>query len=310
MIYTITLNPALDYYMGFKDKKINKLMRSKETQILPGGKGINASILLTNLKVPNEAIVLSGKPTGQMLLNILKDLGINYKNFDIKNWTRINVKADVGDTYELSATTLNKNRNLSKEIYEYLKNSLKKDDIVMIMGTTMQGLDDDIIDRISKIVINNNGQVVYDLQGSEILKYLKYKPLVIKPNTFELGNYFNKKIINFDDIKKSAHKLIKLGAQNVIVSQDKDGAYLFNKDNIIKTNPLRINLVNGSGAGDSMISGFIYKLLKTNNYEQSINFANASGAGTASVKSIADVDVINSLYKNVTSEIIGGKNVK
>ena len=310
MIYTITLNPALDYYMNFSEKNIKTLIRAKETKIIPGGKGINASLLLTNLKVPNEAIVLTGKATGNMLLNILKDLGIKYKNIDIQNNTRINVKASLEKTYELSGNAVNKNKDASQEIYHYLKTKVNSGDVVMIMGTTMSGLDSNIIDKISKIVIKNNAQLVYDLQGADMLKYLKYRPLVIKPNTFELGNYFDKKIKSFQDIQTSANQLIKLGAQNVIVSQDKDGAYLFNKETIIQTKPLKIKLINSSGAGDSMISGFIYKFMKTNNYNDSINFANASGAGTASVESIADADVINNLYKKVTSKIIKEKNVK
>lgn len=310
MFYTITLNPALDYYMSFSEKNIDKLMRAKETKILPGGKGINASILLTKLGVPNVAIILTGKPTGPMLLDILDTLNIKYKNFDIKNQTRINVKADINDTYELSASTINKNIGVSKEIYQYLEKVLKPNDIVMVMGTTMQGLDSDIIDNISKISSSKQARMVYDIEGSEILNYLKYKPLVIKPNTLELGNYFHTNIDTFDKIKKNANKLLDLGAENVIVSQDKDGAYLFNKFGIIKTNPLKINLVNSSGAGDSMISGFVYKLLETNDYTQAINFANASGAGTASAKSIANVDVINSLYRKVTNKKIGEKNVK
>ena len=72
MIYTITLNPAIDYYMKFKERTISNLMRSEKKELLPGGKGINASILLTNLGIKNKAIILTGPPTGKMLIDLLK----------------------------------------------------------------------------------------------------------------------------------------------------------------------------------------------------------------------------------------------
>lgn len=304
MIYIITLNPALDYYMNFSNQKIKKWQKTNDLKLMPGGKGINASYLLNNLSTNNISIILTGGQTGSILLNKLRKDKINFINFDIKNEIRINIKAQFEDTYELLANSKNLNKNIEEELLSYLNQNLSKNDFIMIMGSQMNGLSENIVENISNIAKKKNVEIVYDFSNKKILELLKFKPFIIKPNVQELENYFDVKINSYEDIEKYALNLIKMGAKNVIVSNDSKGAYFFNKKLKIFAHPLNIKLINASGAGDSMIAGFIYKYLKTNSFEKAINFANASGSGTASVKQIAKVEIINKLFKKTKHEKI------
>lgn len=308
MIYTITLNPAIDYFMDFKGKKINTHQKTNYTSLVYGGKGINASKLLNNFNEDNTAIVFTGGSTGNLLLEILQKENINYINFDTKSNTRINVKARFDDTYEINSNSTNLNDGISEEYYAFLRKNLKRGDIVMLMGSVMENLDPNILEKTSEIVADSDAKIVYDLSSDEMLRLLRYKPLVIKPNVRELGDYFKVNINNINDIEKYSMKLIEMGAENVIVSHDENGAYLFNKSEKIFTNPIKIDFVNGSGAGDSMISGFVYKFMQTNDINESFKFANASGAGTAMAEGIASAKVVSELYKKVKNTKIGEKN--
>ena len=217
MIYTITLNPALDYYMNFSNKEIKKWAKTKEKLLIPGGKGINASYLLSGLSRKNIAIILSGGDTGQILCNKLKKDKINFINFDTKNEIRINVKAKFKDTYELLTSSKNLNNKIEQELLNYLKQNLVKDDLIMIMGSKMENLSEKVFEKISKIAKEKKANIAYDIGNKKILNLLKYKPFVIKPNVKELSKWFDVKINSYNDIKKYSLKLIKMGAQNVIV---------------------------------------------------------------------------------------------
>lgn len=304
MIYTITLNPALDYFLDYRNEKMKKWIKTDKSELIYGGKGINASVLLSQFKAKNKALILTGGATGKILLEKLKEANIDFINFDTKGETRINIKAQFDDTYELLSNSTNNNNKIAKELIQYLKKNLKANDKVMLMGSTMNNLPENIIDDISKVTKELKAEIIYDISGDKVINLMKYKPFVIKPNVKELSEIFNKKISSLKDIEKYANKLLDMGAQNVIISNDSKGAYLFNKEGAIFTEPLKINFVNGSGAGDSMISGFVYMYEESNNFTKAINFANASGAGTASVKSIADAETIKSLYKKVKCQKI------
>ncbi|MCR8612875.1 MAG: 1-phosphofructokinase family hexose kinase [Mycoplasma sp.] len=305
MIYTITLNPTLDYFMNFLDKKkILNTNRTDDAHLFYGGKGINASVLLTRLGIKNKAIILSGKSTGKTLEDKLKKENIDYVNFNTNNEVRINVKLTFDQTYEFLTNTENLNRNLENELLDFLKENVKENDTVMIMGSTMKGLDENIINNISSLLLKKNAEIVYDL-SKNMLELLKYKPFLIKPNREELETFFNTKIKNVDDIKKYANKILEMGAKNLIVSDSDKGAYFFSNEIKLFTEPLKIKLINSSGAGDSMLSGFVYKYISSkSNIKESFKYSNACGAATASSISIGTKDIVDELYLNTKCEEI------
>ena len=50
MIYTVTFNPSLDYIVHVDNLNLGFVNRTKFEEMYPGGKGINVSIVLKNLR--------------------------------------------------------------------------------------------------------------------------------------------------------------------------------------------------------------------------------------------------------------------
>lgn len=300
MIYTITLNPALDLVLDYtSEKKIKKWARTNKSELTAGGKGINASIILNEIGIKNEAIILTGGFAGNLLLEKLKKMQVDYKWFDTKHECRINVKAEFEDTYEFLTNSSNANPDIEKELLAYLEKYVKEKDILLIMGSKMIGLSDMIIDDIAKLAIAKKARVVFDIADSSLLDLLKYNPLVVKPNKSELRNIFGITSKNFD-VDLYANKLLELGAENVIVSNSCHGASLYHANDKWIAEPIKVRQINSSGAGDSMLACFVAEYRTSNNLEKALQFGNICGAATASSPSIANKEKIGKILAEIT----------
>lgn len=305
MIYTITLNPALDYYMDFSDQKMNKWMKTNKTELMFGGKGINASVLLTRLGTKNKTIVFSGGMTGKILDGLMKKENLDIVGFDSFNDTRINIKSQFDDTYEWGTNSTNDNPGIMKELTSYLNENLTGDDILMVMGSSMLNIGDSPVKKILKIANSKNCKIVLDITEKDNLGiYQKYKPFLIKPNVKELGDMFDVVISSEEEIKKYGNKIIDMGVEFVIISDADKGAYLFSKDKLIFMDSYKINFINGSGSGDSMLAGFMDAYIKTQNPIKSLMFSIACGAGTASSQAITTKKGVYKLLEKEKNERI------
>ena len=56
MIYTVTFNPAVDYIVRTKALTAGAVNRSESEEIYFGGKGINVSLVLSELGVKSKAL--------------------------------------------------------------------------------------------------------------------------------------------------------------------------------------------------------------------------------------------------------------
>lgn len=294
MIYTLTLNPAVDYILD--DIELKGVYRFKEDQyeIAPGGKGINISLILKEHNIENKALVVTNGFMGSFIENSLENLGINYETYQGSIATRVNIKLNTtsGEAFELNGSAPDI-KEQSKELLKARISKLGKDDKFVISGSMSENLHS-FVKEIIEIARNNGVEVILDLSSKLLKDLLKYEPLMIKPNNYELEDILEIKINNLDDIKKSAKKLQKLGAKNVFVSLGSKGAYLLSENGQeYKAEPIDIKQISPQGAGDSFLTGAIIKYDK--GPEQMLKYANACGAATASVMSLASLEEIKEL---------------
>ncbi len=297
MIYTVTLNPSLDYIAFTDTINLGKTNRTKNEYIVPGGKGINISILLSRLGLATTALGFTGGFTGEKLIELLENENINCDFSHIDADTRINIKLSSDGITEFNGS----GATLSEDNIESLKTkikSLKKNDWLCLSGSVPSGVNADIYKQLA-LCAPNGVQVVVDTVGKPLLETLETKPFLIKPNIDELCDIFECEI-SIDNIKTHAKKLQVMGAQNVMVSCGKDGAFLLNNkgDAYFQTAP-NGNAVNTVAAGDSMIAGFITKFNETQNHLDSLKFAVACGSATAFSKWLADKETIDSIYEKL-----------
>ena len=296
MIYTITLNPALDYIIKLKELVPNEINTSESEYILPGGKGINVSIILKRLDVESVTLGFISGFTGKEIQKLVEKEKIQTDFINLEEGhSRINVKIleDEKETAINSKGPLVDNKSIEK-LYQKLSN-LKENDILVLSGSIPKGIKEDIYEEICEKIKNKNVKIVVDSTKKLLLNTLKYRPFLIKPNHHELGEIFNVQIVNQNQAIEYAKKLQQKGARNVLVSMGSDGSVLLDengntyKKDVIK-NKKAINTV---GAGDSMVAGFLAGYLKFENYEKALNLGISSATAT-----------VNSVYLGTKDEII------
>ncbi len=255
MIYTVTVNPSIDYIVQLQNLTLGEVNRMDYDNMLPGGKGINVSRILQELGHESVAWGFLGGFTGNFVEDALKKVGLKSDFTSIKGNTRINVKIKAQEETEING----KGPQLSADELDQFKakfDNLTADDTVVFAGSLLPGLDDDFYFDLIKIIRSKGAQFVIDTTGDSLLKTLLEHPLVVKPNNHELAEMFHVKFNGMDDIVKYAKKLLEMGAQHVLISMAGDGGLMVTKDKVYRSLAPKGTVINSVGAGDSMLAGF------------------------------------------------------
>lgn len=300
MIYTVTFNPALDYILELDKLEIGKIQKSKTELILPGGKGINVSTVLTNLEVENIALGYKAGFVGAEIERLLRNMNVKTDFIDLgEGNSRINVKISGEEETAINTNGPKISENRILELLEKLK-TLNENDYLVLSGSIPSSIKDDIYEKICSIVKKQNVKIVVDATKNLLVQALKYNPFLIKPNNEELGEIFGVEIHTKEDAYVYGKKLKEMGAQNVLVSMGKIGAALIDEagqEYFIKSpEGKRVNTV---GSGDSMVAGFIAGFLKYNNYNDALRMGVSAGSASALSKYLATKEEVYNLFNNI-----------
>ena len=300
MIYTVTLNPSLDYIAECKDFTLGATNRTSSEIIYPGGKGINVSIVLSNLGDRTTALGFLAGFTGEHIDSLIKDMGISSRMIRLnEGMSRINLKLKSKEETELNGMGPNISIIDIARLYQKLE-SITEDDILVLAGSippsVSEGLYSDIMERLKEKKI----KIVVDATKDLLMNVLDKKPFLIKPNIHELGELFNVKLDSADEALPYALKLKEMGAVNVIISMGKDGAMMVDEyGNSYTMNSPEGKLVNSVGAGDSLVAGFLHKYLETGNYEEAFRYGVCTGSASAFSSALATKEEVEKLYKEI-----------
>lgn len=273
MIYTITLNPAIDKTVMIDDFGVDKVNRINKIQLDPGGKGINVSKMIQNLGGHSTAIMIAGGHSGDLLTDMLDDMNITYETIKCDGETRTNIK--VCDMEKGTFTDINEpgpevGIAILNTIDTYLERVLKPGDILSLSGSLPKGTPKDIYQRWCNMARVRGVKVLLDADGEVLKKGTKGKPFLIKPNQEELEHSFNFKFTKDEHVIYYAKRIIESGVSYVVVSQGEDGCILVSRDHSAKINPIRVNVKSTVGAGDSMVAAIAYCL--DSNQDEDIDF--------------------------------------
>ena len=300
MIYTVTLNPSLDYIAECKDFTLGATNRTSSEIIYPGGKGINVSIVLSNLGDKTTALGFLAGFTGEHIDSLIKDMGISSRMIRLdEGMSRINLKLKSKEETELNGMGPNISIIDIARLYQKLE-SITEDDILVLAGSippsVSEGLYSDIMERLKEKKI----KIVVDATKDLLMNVLDKKPFLIKPNIHELGELFNVKLDSADETLPYALKLKEMGAVNVIISMGKDGAMMVDEyGNSYTMNSPEGKLVNSVGAGDSLVAGFLHKYLETGNYEEAFRYGVCTGSASAFSSALATKEEVEKLYREI-----------
>lgn len=297
MVYTVTLNPAIDYVVKVNKLDLGETNRAYDTNIVVGGKGINVSKVLKELKIANTALGILGGFTGDYIEENLKNEDINYNFIRIKDTTRINVKLKEHKETEINAIGPKVSVEEKQKLLETFK-VIKEEDVVVVSGSTPESLEN-INLEILKLCYNKGANVVLDIANKDTLHLLKYRPILFKPNLRELEKIFKTAISSKEQLREYGEKLLALGGQNVIISLGAKGAILLSKNQYLYGKVPKIQVKNSVGAGDSMVAGFLAGYLQRRDIKESFALSLACGVATAANDTLAQSCHIEKMMKNI-----------
>ncbi|MCH5148902.1 MAG: 1-phosphofructokinase [Clostridiales bacterium] len=301
MIYTVTFNPSLDYYVQVNNVKHGVVNRTSGERLSVGGKGINVSLALKELGDETLTLGFVAGFTGKYIREKVAELGLNFDFIDVEGQSRINVKIKGNTETDINGTGAPVTQKDVNKLVRKLKNNLHEGDWLAVCGSVPPTLPTTIYADIFKKLKNiPNINLVIDTNGKLLTETLKYRPFLIKPNIYELCEVFNlSSTPDIEGIFAHARRLQEMGARNVIVSMGSSGAAMVTENSqSIYVRAARGELVNSVGAGDSMVAGFIHEYMKSGNYFSALNYATAAGSACAFTKNIpnrAQIEYVESL---------------
>lgn len=304
MIYTLTLNPAIDQMISVSSFNLGATNKAKEQYQILGGKGINVSVMLQNLGYENIALGFMAQTDSSSFKNYLQAKKIKSEFHQVTGQTRLNLKIrDLTTNQETELNCLGFTiTNVDEQaILDLVRKKLTKADILIIAGSVASGATKNLYQEIAQFCFENQITFAIDTTKNDLLATLKYQPLLVKPNLAELNEIFNTNY-SFTDIaavENHAKSLLKQGAQNVLISNGKDGSLLVTKDASYLATSAQGTLINSVGAGDSMVAGFIGTYNKTKDAQASLLIGCASGAATAFCQGIGELDLVKELQKQI-----------
>ena len=217
MIYTITFNPSLDYYV-YLDQELTEgnILKAKNTSIRAGGKGVNISIVLSQMGIQSKAILFLGGGIGELIdREISARQGIEVIPIRISEENRINVKIKNQTETAINALGPCVSAGQQDALLATL-NELTKEDYVLISGSFCQGVTAELVEKIGEQVLKAGARLITDIPNLKIANYRKIKPYLIKPNLEELAMIFQNDV-NEDNYPDYAEELIEAGVIWIVV---------------------------------------------------------------------------------------------
>ena len=301
MIYTVTFNPSIDYIVRLENFTSGEINRVNYEQILPGGKGINVSIVLKNLGHASTALGFLAGFTGVAMQQMLHAFGVtdDFVRLD-EGFSRINVKIKAESETEINGQGPVITEAAQRTLFEKL-DRLQSGDTLVLAGSIPNTLPDDIYERIMEYLDGRGIRIVVDATKSLLRRVLKYRPFLIKPNNHELGEMFGVELKTDDDIILHAKKLQEEGATNVLISMAGDGAILLTAEGVFyRSAAPKGTLVNSVGAGDSMVAGFLAGFMESDgSYERAFYMGVATGSASAFSPNLATREEALALLKTI-----------
>jgi 1-phosphofructokinase len=301
MIYTLTLNPSIDYIMQMNQINLGATNYSNNEYMLPGGKGINVSRVLSQLDVPNKALGFIAGHTGNFIEDWLEKEEANYEFIPVKGQTRINVKLKGENETEINGNGPIITQENIQKLKQQISNLTSKDTLIL-SGSKNKGLPETFYNELIELCQKNQVSFVIDTNSKELLQALSAKPFLVKPNQAELGDLFGQEIQTKEDAIKYGKKLQEAGAQNVIVSLGGDGAIFIDNEQILIGKSPQGKVLNTVGSGDSMIAGFMAGIEREQSKEEAFKLAIQSGSATAFNEDLAKKEDILALDHRIEIE--------
>jgi len=307
MIYTLTLNPAVDRELTVPAMEFDSVLRASESRVDFGGKGFNVSRLLKGMNESSTAVGFLGGNAGELLQKGLQSLGIGTDFVWVSEETRTNVSI-VTQSHDHYIKVNEKgplvDESKQRELLEKIDSLAKTSDWWVLAGSLPPGVDNDIYARVVQVLNRHGASAILDTSGESLRSGCAEKPYLVKPNAEEAHALTGLPMETPAQIAVGAAEIRRMGAQNVVVSMGKAGALLHTSEGTWLTHTPKIQEKNPIGAGDSMVGGLVWALTQGIALKEALGWGVASGAATASLPGteVGSRPLIEDLFAQVRFE--------
>lgn len=300
MIYTVTFNPSLDYIVSVEDFKLGLTNRTSSELMLPGGKGLNVSMVLGNLGIESTALGFVAGFTGEEIIRRIEEMGVKSDFIPVeKGISRINLKLKSIDGTEINGCGPQIGEEAVQKLMKKL-DVLGEGDVLVLAGSIPNSMPDDIYKNIMARLEQRGVLMVVDATKELLVNVLEHHPFLVKPNNHELGEIFGVTLQTREEVIPYGKKLQEMGAVNVLVSMAGEGAVLIAEDgNIWQAPAPKGELKNGVGAGDSMVAGFLAGWLEKKEYQHAFRMGVSAGSASAFSELLATREEIQKVFQQV-----------
>lgn len=296
MIYTVTFNPSLDYFVSVDELKTGEINRTSEEYVSAGGKGINVAVALKNFGAEACAIAFKAGFTGEAIEKLVKANGVKTNFIPVKGLSRINIKLKTDVETDINGRGAD---IAEKEIKILVKKllSVPEGSFAVLAGSVPKALQPDVYENIMAALEEKKLQFAVDATGDLLLSSLSRRPFIVKPNETELSEIFGKALSSPQEIAPYAKELQNMGAKNVVVSMGKNGAYMLAETGeTFYTLPPKGKVVDSVGAGDSLLAGFLAAWIEKKDYRYAFLRGVAAGSATAFKRGLATKEETDKLF--------------
>lgn len=309
MIYTFTPNPSLDYIMETPRINLGGLNRSKREWVKAGGKGLNVSQVLASLGADTKVLTITAGDNGKRWIRLVERMGIKLQTVHDDNGdTRVNVKLIGVEQTEINAIGPNLSDECVQPVYDMF-DQIEDGDILVISGKRTPNRAADSFACIMDLLKDKDVKVVVDSSGEEARIALSRHPFFIKPNVDELEEIGNTSIDSEADIISCCDRLIKMGAQNALVSMGKDGAIWIGGNGFVyKAYAPEGRVKNTVGSGDSMLAAFLFGYTQGLEIEECVRLAVAAGSAGAFSDNLPTKEQVYDILNQVKGQVIRPAN--
>jgi 1-phosphofructokinase len=310
MIYTITLNPSVDYIVRLENLKTGLVNTVDEEMKIAGGKGVNVTKVLKRLGHESTALGFVGGFTGQFIEQSLKEEALHSNFIHVNGDTRINIKLKNGEETEINGLSPVITESDIEQLFTQLSQTVAGD-VVVMAGSVPSSVDQAIYSRILQ-ALPDGVQAIVDTKGKALKEVVRAKPFLVKPNHHELGDLFDVDITSVAEAVEYGKKVQEMGAKNVIVSLAGDGAVLITAEDVLFGNVPIGKVQNSVGAGDSVVAGFLSKYIETENLKEAFQSGIAAGSASAFSTGFCTAEEVQELRKQITVkpyDDMGGRGI-
>ena len=303
MIYTVTTNPSLDYYMELDRLPVlGGINRAQSEAVYPGGKGINVAVMAGRLGEKACALGFAAGTIGKAICTLLENEGCASEFIECDGESRINVKLLCEKETAVNGNGPAIDKDSAQKLLEKA-DTLTADDTLVLSGNLQKSCEN-LYESLALRAKNAGARLVVDATGDALRQTLKHQPWLIKPNQEELAEYFGECADTDTQIVTLAKKLQQEGAQNVLVSLGAEGALLVTATG--RTLRARISaagrVVSTVGAGDSMVAGFLAGTLRGCDEADALRLASAAGTASAYTRMLAERADVERVLEEITVE--------